>query len=256
MVCSDLHDKEVDLFWLRVWLDALRRVQPDIVVFGGDVFDLPEFGKYPVDPREWDVVDRIKFAHERILRPSREASPNSQFDMIEGNHEGRLLRHLADATPAMRAVLSDLHGFTVSKLLGLDEFEMNYVARCDLAAWTKRDMERTELRKNYQVYHDCFMVHHFPEARAMGVPGVNGHNHKHIVWAEFKRDFGAYEWHQLGCGHKREASYCNGEKWAMGFDIVHVDRKMRRVQHDYVEVGDFAVVGGVWYERGRDEPAF
>jgi hypothetical protein len=35
----------------------------------GDIFDLPEFGKYGVDPREWDVVGRIKFAHENILAP-------------------------------------------------------------------------------------------------------------------------------------------------------------------------------------------
>ena len=256
MIASDLHDTECDPFWLRVWLDTIRRVQPDIMILGGDLFDLPEFGKYPVDPREWDVVGRIKFAHEKILGPMREAAPKAQFDLIEGNHEGRLLRHLADATPALRAVLADLHGFNVAKLLGLDQFEMNYIARADLSAWNKKDMEDGELRKNYQVYYDALMVHHFPEARDMGVPGVNGHHHGHIVWKQFNRTYGPYEWHQLGCGHRREASYCNGEKWSMGFDIAHVDRQYQRTQHDYVTVGDFSVVGGQWYERASDEPAF
>lgn len=134
MTCSDLHDIEIDPFYLRVLIDTAKRVQPNVIVFDGDIFDLPEFGKYTVDPREWDTVNRIKFVHENIFKPLREACPDAQFDFIEGNHEARMLRQLADATPALRAVLSDLHGFTVGKLLGLEEFEINYIAKADLAA--------------------------------------------------------------------------------------------------------------------------
>ena len=132
--CSDLHDVEIDRFYLRTLIEGCRLVQPDIINLGGDIFDLPEFGKYSVDPREWDVVGRIKFVHEHILKPLREACPNAQIDFVEGNHEFRLLRHLADATPALKALLSDLLGLTVPKLLGLDQFEVNYIARADLAA--------------------------------------------------------------------------------------------------------------------------
>jgi len=56
------------------------------------------------------------------------------------------MRHLADQTPALRAVLSDLHGMTVSKLLGLDEFGINYVAKADLGAYTKRDITTSSAR--------------------------------------------------------------------------------------------------------------
>ena len=101
LTCSDLHDIEIDPFYLRVLVDTAQRVQPDVIVLAGDIFDLPEFGKYGVDPREWDVVGRIKFAHEQILGPLREACPEAQIDFIEGNHEARLLRQLADATPAL-----------------------------------------------------------------------------------------------------------------------------------------------------------
>lgn len=248
LVCSDLHDIEIDPFFLRVLLDTIKRVQPDIIVLNGDIFDLPEFGKYGVDPREWDVVGRIKFAHEQILGPIRAAAPEAQIDFIEGNHEARMLRHLADQSPAMRAVLADLHGWSVSKLLGLDAFEINYVAKADLAAFTKRDFEK-QMAQNYKVYFDSFVCHHFPHARSWGLPGVNGHHHKHIVWSEFTPVYGAYEWHQLGCGHKRSASYCEGEKWHMGFDIVHIDTQTRGTVHDYVTVTDFAVSGGKHYMR-------
>lgn len=252
MVCSDLHDIEIDPFYLRVWLDTVARVQPDIIVFDGDIFDLPEFGKYGVDPREWDVVGRIKFTHEKILGPTRKAAPNAQIDFIEGNHEARMLRHMADQSPAMRAVLADLHGWTIPKLLGLDQFEINYIAKADLAAFTKRDFER-ELAQNYKVYYDTVLCHHFPHARNMGLPGVNGHHHKHQVWPQFSPIYGAYEWHQLGSGHKRSASYCEGERWHNGFVIVNVDTQTRATNFDYISVSEFAVAGGKWYHREPNE---
>lgn len=252
LVCSDLHDIEIDPFYLRVLIDTVARVQPDIIVFNGDIFDLPEFGRYGVDPREWDVVGRIKFVHDSIFAPIRAAAPNAQIDFIEGNHEARMLKHLADESPAMRAVLADLHGWTVSRLLGLDEYQINYIAKADLAAFTKRDFEK-QMAQNYKIYFDSFVCHHFPHARSWGLPGVNGHHHKHVVWSEFTPVHGAYEWHQLGCGHKRSASYCEGEKWHMGFDIVHIDTQTRGTIHDYVAVTDFAIAGGKFYFRAPEE---
>lgn len=252
LTCSDLHDIEIDPFYLRVLIDTAERVQPDVIALVGDIFDLPEFGKYGVDPREWDVVGRIKFAHDNILGPLREVCPDAQIDFIEGNHEARLLRQLADATPALRAVLSDLHGFTVSKLLGLEQFEINYIAKADLAAFTKRDFEK-ELSSNYKVYWDTVLCHHFPHARNMGLPGVNGHHHKHLVWSEFNPVYGAYEWHQLGAGHRRSASYCEGERWHNGFALINVDTQTRSTVFDYISVTDFAVSGGKWYARAPSE---
>lgn len=252
LVCSDLHDVEIDLFYLRVLIDTAKRVQPDVIVLAGDIFDLPEFGKYGVDPREWNVVGRIKFAHEKILGPLREACPNTQIDFIEGNHEARMLRQLADATPALRAVLSDLHGFTIAKLLGLDKFEINYIAKADLAAFTKRDFER-ELATNYKIYYESVLIHHFPHARNMGLPGVNGHHHRHQVWSEFSPIYGPYEWHQLGSGHRRSASYCEGERWHNGFVMVNVDTETKATNFDYVSVTDFAVSGGKFYYRNPAE---
>jgi len=252
LFASDLHDKEIDPFFLRVFLDVAKRLRPDVAAIVGDLFDLTEFGKYTVDPREWDPSGRIKFAHNKIIGPLREACPDSQIDVIEGNHEGRLLRHLADATPALRTILADLHGMTLSDLFALKKFQVNYVAAADLAAYTKRDFD-DELAKNYRIYFDTVMAHHFPYARDMGMPGVNGHHHKHIVWSMFNPQFKAYEWHQMGAGHKRHASYCEGEKWHNGFAICYVDTVTRATTFDYIAVTDFAVAGGKFYHRTKDE---
>lgn len=247
LVASDIHDIECDPFWRQCFIDTARRVQPEKIVINGDALDLPEFGKYGVDPREWDVVGRIKWLHQ-FLAEVREVSTDSELVYIEGNHEYRLLRHLAEATPALKVVLSDLHGFTVPKLLGLDTYEVNYIARMDLTAFNERDV-KAEMTKNYHILYDCLLAHHFPEGRQMGYPGFNGHNHKHIVWPFYSPTFGSTEWHQLGCGHKREASYCAGEKWALGFMLAHVDTHQKNVQFEYVEIRDFAMIGGKFYRR-------
>ena len=106
-------------------------LKPDVINLGGDIFDLMNSVVRRRSQR-WDPVRKIRFVHQEILAPMREASADSQIDFVEGNHEFRLLGHLADATPALQAVLSDLHGFTVPKLLGLDEYEVNYISKADL----------------------------------------------------------------------------------------------------------------------------
>jgi hypothetical protein len=251
LIGNDIHDRNCDPFWRRCFIDTAKRAQPEKVVLNGDVFDLPEFGKYPVDPREWDVVGRIRWVHQ-FLRDLRAACPDAEIVFVEGNHEYRLLRHLAEATPAMRVVLSDLHGFTVPKLLGLTDFEVNYISRSDLAGFTERDIKK-EVSKNYWVGYDSFLAHHFPEGRDMGFPGSNGHHHRHIVWSSYSPIFKSFEWHQVGCGHARAADYCAGEKWSLGFLLAHIDTHKRWTAFDYCSLLDHAVIGGQYYERQPEE---
>ena len=249
--CSDLHDEEMDPFYRRVLIDTLVRVKPDVFCIAGDGLDLPEFGKYAVDPREWAPARRIKYMHG-FLQEIRDELPDMQIDWLEGNHEFRLMRHLADQSPALKVVLDELHGMTVRKLLGLDTYQVNYISKADLAAFNVRDVTK-EVGRNYKVYYDTVLAHHFPHGRQMGLPGVNGHHHSHVVWSEFNPVYGAYEWHQMGCGHKRDASYCAGEKWHMGFAICNVDTKTRQANFDYVPITDFAVVAGKFLYRTPDE---
>jgi hypothetical protein len=252
LICSDLHDELVDPFYLRVLLDTAKRVQPEIIVLNGDIWDASEFGKYTVDPRGFNVVAKIKFIHEHILAPLRENCPDAQIDWISGNHEDRLVKHLADATPAMRILLSDLHGFTVSKLLGLETYQVNFIAKSDLSAYTVTNI-KSEVAKNYKTYFGCYVTNHFPEGINLGMPGTNGHSHKFKVTPCYNETFGSYSWVQTGCGHLKDASYCNAEKWDMGFLLVHVDTESKNVNQEYLPITDFAVVGGTFYYRTPSE---
>ena len=248
LFASDFHDKDTDLFSLAILVDTAERLQPDVICLGGDLFDLPEFGRFSVDPRDWDVVGRIKFAHERILAPLRRVAPDAQIDLLQGNHEFRLLRHLCDATPALRAVLGDLHGFTVAKLFGLDQFEVNFVAKGDLTAFRVGDLTR-EIQKNHRTYFGSVLCHHTPDGKNLGLPGINGHHHKLTMQSLFNETFGSYQWVQAPGMCKRDASYTNGEKWTNGFVIVHVDTEKKQTIFEPVSIGGFACIGGRYYHR-------
>lgn len=254
LVLADVHDVDCDPFYRRVALDVARRLQPEKVIYNGDLFDLPEFSKFTQDPREFDLVGRIQWVH-RFLRDMREAAPDAENTLVEGNHEFRLLRHLSEQTMAVRTILSDLHGMTVSSLLGLDAFEVNLVARADLAAWTERDLAK-QLRRNYLTCWDTALFGHYPNMRDMGLPGANGHHHRHIVWQMFNPLRGPYEWHQSGCGHIREASYAQGDAWSNGFVMAHVDTWNKSAQLEYADLShDHAFVGGKLYLREDGEGA-
>lgn len=252
MACSDVHDEHVDPFWMRVFIESVEKIQPDVIILNGDIFDLAEFSLYNQDPREWDITRKMRIALD-FIRDCREASPDSQIDFIEGNHEFRLFRHLSEATPALKAVLADLHGFTIPKLLGLDEFEINFIGDADLKAWTERDIKK-ELTRNYKIYYDgAFLACHYPNRRNMGMPGFGGHHHKHEVWPIRLPSGLAGEFHQMGSGHYRAASYCDGQLWNLGFMIAHVDTLTKVTNFEYVPVSDHAVVGGEWFVRTKQE---
>lgn len=252
VACSDLHDEECDPFYLRVLCETIKDVNPDVVCLDGDIFDVPEFGKYGVDPREWDVVGRMEKGLD-IIRQIREAAPEAQIDFIEGNHEARVIRHLLECSPAIKHLLSGLHNFDLTKLFKLDEYEVNYVANADLFTFTDAQT-RKEMSKNHKLYWGCLLAHHFPHGRDIGMPGFNGHHHRHIVWSEHNAHFGSYEWHQMGAGHVRAAPYCDGTKWNNGFLVAMADTITRDVVFDYCSVGStFALSAGKMYAREPEE---
>lgn len=248
LIASDIHDKACDPFFRRVFMDTAKRVQPQKVILNGDIFDLPEFSKHTQDPRTFDVVSRIQWVHT-FLADLRVSCPDTEITFIEGNHEFRLLRHMSENDQPLMVVLADLHGFTVPKLLGLDRFEVNYIARADMTAWTESDIKK-QLRKNYTVIWDSILFGHFPEMRNMGFPGANGHHHRHFVWSEFSPAYGPFEWHQMGAGHRREAVYTAGERWGTGLLLAHCDTVKRRTQFEYIDVShEHALVGGKFFQR-------
>ncbi len=254
LIGTDFHGKKCDPFVRRMFEEANRRIQPDVINMNGDFFDLADFSKYTSDPREFDVMGEILWNHD-LLETLREDNPDAQIDFIEGNHEYRLFRHLGEQTPALKVLLCDLHGMDIPKLLGLDRYEVNFTGQASLKAFTEADVKK-ELSRNFKLYWDCLLSCHYPERRKLRIPGWGGHHHKHEVWPFFNPFFGACEFHQMGGGQRRRADFMDGEIWQNGIMVVHCDTQTRHSVFEYIPIQDHCVLGGEYYFRNDEERIF
>lgn len=253
LIMSDLHDEECDEFSLEIFIDTCKRKQPDIIVLNGDLFDLYEFSGFSKDPRNIKVKERFDFMHNRVFKALREACPNAQIDFIMGNHEYRLIRLLADASPHLRVLLSDVVGLTFAKVFGLDQFKINWVSKLDFRAYSKKDI-KDEMKRNFKIYFDCYAVTHEPDSNLMKVySGTNGHHHKAMYTSTTNAKMGATSWVQTPSLHVKDAEYLGGfPVWDLGFleVIINIEKK-QVVQKIHQTHDDWSVIDGVLYERKK-----
>lgn len=249
LICSDLHDIEIDEFCLEVFIDTCRRNQPDHIVFNGDIYDLYEFSKYTIDPRHCDMKARFDFVRNRIFKPIREACPHAQLDFIMGNHEFRLIRHLADRSPYIRILMGDILDLSFSDIFGLDEFQINWYSKSDLKAFTPKDINDV-LKKNYKIYYDCYVVCHQWD-KGFGMSGTNGHHHQVQMQSDYNVLKGPTTWVQTPGMHQLDAEYLDHTcKWNLGFLRVFINTETKRVVQQPISVHpEWAVVDGISYNK-------
>lgn len=249
LIGSDFHDVDADPFVLSVFLDVASRVQPDVIVLNGDVFDLYEASRFNIDLRHIKILERFNFVKTHIFGALRRACPNSQIDLIAGNHEHRLMTLLSDKTPAMKVLLSDVMGLSLSDVFGLDEFEINFISKANLAAWSASDIDN-ELKQNYKVYFNSFVASHFKEL-AFGLSGTSGHTHRPEMVTFANIPMGKLSWTTTGCIAKTEVEYVPGmDKWTNSFMLAHIDTQNRIVSPEHFMIpGEHVVIHGKLYTK-------
>lgn len=249
IVAADFHGPSLDPFSMEVLLDAIKRVKPDIFVFAGDVYENYDFSRFDRDPRLSNLRAEFDFVRESIFAPIREACGyNCQIDMIVGNHDQMLLRHLAERSPYVKAML-DCMGISLAHLFGTHDYQINLVNKADLCAHNAKSRHE-EIRKNYKVYYDMFVVDHF-EDRNFGLCGCSGHTHKPWMKTTVDERMGSKFWISLGCMAKVDADYVTGlNKYQNGFAIIHLDTERKSCIGENIIINDdFTVVGGKVYYR-------
>lgn len=249
LVGSDFHDVKVDPFVLSTFIDLAHRSQPDVIVLNGDVFDLYEFSRFSIDPRQVMIQERFSFVKTHIFGALRRACPNSQIELIVGNHEWRLMKLLADKTPAMKVILSDVMGLTLADVFGLDEFEINLVAKVDLAAFNEPDI-KDELKENYKIFYDIFVTGHFKDT-SIGLSGSSGHTHHPHQDTFSNHTNGKMSWTTTGCMCGTREEYVDGrDKGTNSFALFHIDTLKRAVAPEhFIITKDHAVIHGKLYVR-------
>ena len=252
LIGSDLHDVEADPFVLSVFLDTAKRVQPDVIVLNGDMYDEYEFSRFDQDPRQVNIRARYDFVREQFFKPLRRICPNTQIDFIIGNHEQRILKLLADRSPAMK-VLVDLMGVTFSQLLGLDDFRINLICKSDFAAYNAKEMHE-EVKRNYKKYYETVIVNHFGD-EGFAMCSVGGHTHKPKLSSTVNEVMGPIWALTTGAMAKVDAEYVPGKtNYQQSFALVHVDTWSRQALPEHIMfTSRMAVVGGKFYFRPEPE---
>jgi hypothetical protein len=249
LVGSDFHDLECDPFMQAVFIDTAHRLQPDIIVLNGDVFDNYEFSRFDKDPRQVEILERFRYVKIHIFGALRRACPNAQIELVAGNHEVRILKLLADKTPALKVLLADVMGLTFSDLLGLDEFEINLTCKMDLAAFSQPDIT-DEVKENFKCFFDAFVCSHYKSMK-YGMSGTSGHTHHPEQVTFVNIPMGKLSWTNTGCMSQTRMEYTDGMDDAMNsFMIAHIDTHLKRVAPEHFVVpGDNVVVHGKRYVR-------
>ena len=254
---SDTHDIYCDPFYRRMSLVAANEIEPDVVVFNGDIFDHPEISRHRKRPDEYQPIQRNKWVRQ-YFKDMRDASPDAEMNFVEGNHEYRIITYMMDNSPYVMDVLN-LHGINAREFLGLDEFEINYYSRSDFGTITEADIQN-QLKKNFYKFEDKVLFHHYPQGRQFGMPGCSAHQHVFQTWPMFNEEYGAYNWYQLGCGARRYMDYhlMMGQKWQNGFMIIVVDRENKKnTIFNYVDCSnEICLLNGKLYKRNEEEAIF
>lgn len=247
LVGSDFHDVQSDPFVLDVFLDAAKRAKPNVIILNGDVFEFAQFSKYNFDPRAIDIRAAFEFVRDRIFSPLRELCPDAQIDFIIGNHDWRILHHMADRTPYI-VPLMDLMGISLSQLFGLDAFKINLICKADFSAYQIKD-SHVETKKNYKVYFETLLVGHHPGN--YGICSIAGHTHAPLYKSTVNELAGAYFQLTLGCIAKVDFEYVKGlNHYSQSFALVHINPETREcVPEHVVFTHNFCVFGGVVYRR-------
>jgi len=248
VIASDFHDIDVDLFVLSVFLDTCRVEQPDIIVLNGDIFDLYEFSHFDRDPRKINMKLRMDFVRENIFAPLRKYCPNAQIDLIIGNHELRILKHMASRTENM-AALMDFMGLDLAALFGLPKYEINLVSKGNTAAYQTKEIKE-EMAKNFKLYFNCLVCNH-TGYESFGVTTVSGHTHRAELTSEVHLIQGPINKLTTGCMCKLDADYTSTKtNWQNSFCIAYIDPFAEKVQLNHAMFTEpFINVNGRYYYR-------
>lgn len=267
LVGSDFHSQFVDPLALRVWLDVTKMVQPDGIVFNGDVVDFPSVGRYSQMPGagSLSVQGEIDFARDRIIRPTLERAPKAWRTYHIGNHEHRLIRYLADTAPE----LADLRCLRWDRLFEIEDLDIEMVFGGNWLAPKQRD-RNNNVRKTYKVYYDALCVMHGRsiaqnawkvELDRVGMSITCGHTHRPGVY-----------WHgtlanpNLSATHtgmmagyaigKEYAEVPDAANWTMGFCLFTIDTQAQQVfPQPIIITEDMATFNGTFWRATEKDYA-
>lgn len=256
MVVSDVHGRFCDPFAWVVFLDLLKTVQPNVLVLNGDIVDFPSVGRYTQIPGAGNLTLQAEIDYVKDkFRQIREIF-SGPITWHIGNHEQRLARYLADASPA----LADLDNVRYDVLFGVKDFKIQLVFGGNWLAPYQSHRSRN-IGRTHKIYYDSFVVTHGTalgpqgarkELEYFGLSGASGHTHRPGIFMQGTEANPGLTWMNPGmlankaCAKDYRETRVN--EWGMGVGVVTIDPKTRRVIPNVCIIHeDLAVFAGKVY---------
>lgn len=236
---ADLHIPYHDPDIVSAVLKYAKDINPDYVVYLGDLIDFYQISKWVKNPEEY-TVDEELFAVREFLYEAKDLFGDAEYYYVEGNHEDRLRRFLFSKVPE----LSNLRSLQLASkdMLDLDNLDIEYIQTHE---WMATHKEPFKLGKLYHIHgHELTgssNAIHIARNTLMKTLDNTIIGHHHTVQHHEEHGLGKEKligaW-SVGCLCDLYPDYMPINRWINGFAEVHYtnDGRFRVINHSIYKV--------------------
>lgn len=256
---SDTHSTFLDPFTWHAFLQAIRDLRPDGVLFNGDTLEGSEISRHPKVPG-WTIPLQMEFDFQyEMARQVRGVGHEGDFWLNGGNHGvDRWAMYLTQVAKE----LAGLRTLKIDKLMGLDEFDVKLMQGGTIASpdGQEEDEQGFLLFGFYRPHHGTKLGQNpaMSELRAIGRSGQSGHVHRaDMAYGCTEKDKGlSWMCTPMGCTERAARAYIKSPNkgWQRGFGICWLYPDGDVHQYPVVTDRDRCTVEGHIYTRAAGLP--
>jgi len=238
----DTHNPFQDEGTLSITERFLGELQPDYLIYGGDVNDFYQVSVFDKNPARLDNLQNDLSNTQGMFRRHRQMLPNAHLILLEGNHEYRWTRFLWSSM----AAAASLDCLTIDSLYNLKEYEIQHI----------NYEQGLMINGTFLALHgDIASIHSGYTAKRLyakhGGCGIAGHCHRGGSF--YKRDrFGTWGWWEGFCLCRLNPDWMQNPNWVQGFSLIHFTDRTRFYVEQIPIIDHAFMYGGREYAVGED----
>lgn len=231
LLYGDTHVPHEDTRTMAIVREIAGLLKPSLICNMGDLADAYPLSRFDKDPQRIESLqDEIDMARIHLAQ-MRQASPDSRFVLLEGNHEDRLRRTLW-SMDGQAAALNKLRVFQQSltwpNLFGLDELGIEFVP---YRGGGPQDFLPKFLLKHGSLVRPKSAYTAAGELLKYLHSGASGHTHR--LGAHWH---GPYVWIETGCTCSTTPEYAEHPDWQGGCVVLTFEEQTGAVNIEPVEI--------------------
>ncbi len=240
-VLNDTHNPFQDQRVMREVELFLYELQPDMVIYPGDLNDFYQISKFNKNPERKGKLQEDLDSTSHMFKRQRSLLPNARMIQMDGNHEDRLRKYLWGDKDAF----SSLRCLSVESLFELKDSGIEHIPH----------EEGVLFNGNFMATHsDLARAHSSYTAKGMsdkhGGSGIHGHSHR--MGSFYKRNrFGVYGWWENGCLCDLYPDWMQNPNWQQGFSVITFIKGRFWVEPIQIINGRFIYGGKVYGSGGK-----